>query len=442
MTAWTTSTTLINCSIPEPIICELKRSITKTLLVNLPFYIAKRYLVSKKKQNIINIISGISMAGIIVGTMAIIIIVSVMNGFTQLIGVFYSDFDPDLKITPVEGKMFDPSTINTNAIRDLTEVVQYAEVIEEVAMLKYGKQQYPATVKGVPPNYPEYTNINKLLIEGSYYLEKDGIDYTVVGRGVANYLGVGISFLEPINVYVPKKGRQLSLNPSRSINYDYLYPSAVFAVLEDIDAKFILVSDAFASELFESGNNISAIELDIQNNADIDDVQNKIQSIVGEKFHVKNKEQQHDLIFRTMKSEKWAVYFILVFILLLASGNMIGNLTMLYIDKKKDVSILLSMGMAKDKINRIFLYEGWLISFIGGLIGTVLGVLVCWLQIRFELIKLPGANDSFVISAYPVEILLPDIFLAFAAVLSVGFLASWYPVKFMSPKHLNPSDIN
>lgn len=410
--------------------------------MNLSFYIAKRYLVSKKKQNIINIISGISTAGIIVGTMAIIIIVSVMNGFTQLIGVFYSDFDPDLKITVAEGKMFDPASINTAKIRNLPDVVQYAEVIEEVAMLKYGKQQYPATVKGVPANYPEYTNINKLLVEGSYYLEKDGIDYAVVGRGVANYLGVGISFLEPINVYVPKKGRQLSLNPSRSINYDYLYPSAVFAVLEDIDAKYILVSDKFAAELFESGKNISAIELDIADDADTDAVQKSIQTIVGEAFHVKNKEQQHDLIFKTMKSEKWAVYFILVFILLLASGNMIGNLTMLYIDKKEDISILISMGMSKDKINRIFLYEGWLISFFGGVIGAILGVFVCWLQIRFEFIKLPGANNSFVISAYPVEIMFTDILLAFIAVLGVGFLASWYPVKFMSPKHLVTSNIN
>lgn len=365
-----------------------------------------------------------------------------MNGFTQLIGVFYSDFDPDLKITSVEGKTFDPSTINTQDIKNLSDVVQYAEVIEEVAMLKYGKQQYFATVKGVPENYPEYTNINKLLIEGDYYLENQGIDYAVVGRGIANYLGVGVSFLEPIHIYVPKKGRQFSLNPSRTINHDYVFPSAVFAVLEDIDGKYILVSDSFAAELFESGNEISAIELDLNDQSDVEKIQAQIEAIVGDAFHVKNKEQQHDLVFRTMKSEKWVIYFILVFILLLASGNMIGNLTMLYIDKKEDIAILLSMGMSIDKINRIFLYEGWLISLIGGVIGTILGVFVCWLQIHFELIKLPGANDSFVISAYPVQIMLFDILLAFAAVLGIGFLASWYPVKFMSPKQIVQSNIS
>lgn len=374
--------------------------------------------------------------------MAVIIIVSVMNGFTQLIGLFYSDFDPDLKITPAEGKMFDPASLDTEQIKTIPGVVHYAQVIEEVAMLKYGKQQYPATVKGVPANYPEYTNINKLLIEGEYFLEKDGIDYAVVGRGVANYLGIGVSFLDPIHIYVPKKGRQISLNAARAINHDYLFPSGIFAVLEDIDAKYILVADKYASALFDSGNKISAIELDLAEDADIKSIQKQIQAIVGQKFHVKNKEQQHDLIFKTMKSEKWAVYFILVFILLLASGNMIGNLTMLYIDKKEDISILLSMGMSKDKINRIFLYEGWLISFIGGAIGTLLGLLVCWLQIRFELIQLPGANGSFVISAYPVQVMFSDVILAFLAVLSIGFVASWYPVKFMSPRHVASSNIN
>lgn len=381
------------------------------------------------------------MAGIVVGTMAIIIIVSVMNGFTSLIGLFYSDFDPDLKITPVEGKMFDPGKIRVNEIKKIPGVVSYAEVIEEVAMLKYGRQQYPATVKGVPANYPKYTNIEKLLVEGDYYLEKQGIDYAVVGRGVANYLQVGVSFLDPIHIYVPKKGRQFTLNPSRAINQDYVYPAGIFAVLEDIDANYILVSDEFARELFESGNNISAIELAIDPTVKVSEVQKKIEALLGDSFHVKNKEQQHDLIFKTMKSEKWAVYFILIFILLLASGNMIGNLTMLYIDKKEDIIILRSMGLVTQKINRIFLYQGWLITIVGGIVGTLLGVLVCWLQIEFQFIKLPGSNDSFVISAYPVVVIYSDVVLAFLAVSGIGFVASWYPVKFMSQKQISSANI-
>lgn len=374
------------------------------------------------------------------GTMAIVIVVSVLNGFNQLIGMFYSDFDPDLKITAAEGKMFDPSTIDVEAIKATEGVVSYAEVIEEVAMLKYGRQQYPAIIKGVPSNYGQYTNIDSLIIEGSYTLRNKGIDYAVVGRGVAYNLGVGISFLDPIHIYVPKKGKQVSLNPSRSINHNYIFPSGVFSLLEEIDAKYVLVSDSYAAELFESGGQVSAIELDIDDSADLNSVQNSLEQLLGDTFHVKNRQQQHDLVFKTMKTEKWATYLILVFILILASGNMIGNLTMLYIDKKEDIMILRSMGSTTRQINRIFLFEGWLISFLGGLIGTLLGVFVCWLQIRFELLKLPAG--SFAISAYPVQIIFTDILLAFLVVSIIGFLASWYPVKVISRRHLSEENIS
>ena len=373
--------------------------------------------------------------------MAIIIVASVMNGFSSLLEVFYSDFDPDIKITAVEGKMFEPNSSFTDDIKAINGVISYAEIVEEMAFLKYGKQQYPAIVKGVPKNYTDYTNIDKRITEGEYYLEKDGINYTVLGRGVANNLQAGVSFLEPIRIYFPKKGKQVSLNPSRSFNTDYIFPSAVFAILEDVDAQYILVSKKYAAKLFESDDKISAIELDLDDSEDAKAIQKTIQKIVGDGFHVKNKEQQRDLIYKTMKSEKTWVFIILVFILLLASGNMIGNLTMLYIDKKEDISILRSMGLPIKNINRIFLYQGWLISFVGGVLGTVLGVLFCWLQAEFGLIQLPGDGASFVILAYPVQLIFSDILLAFLAIMVIGFIASWYPVKFMSQKHLAESNI-
>ena len=197
----------------------------------------------------------------------------------------------------------------------------------------------------------------------------------------------------------------------------------------------------YAAKLFESGTKISSIELDLDDSADAGNIQEAIQNILGDKFHVKNKEQQRDLIYKTMKSEKTWVFIILVFILLLASGNMIGNLTMLYIDKKEDISILRSMGLPIKNINRIFLYQGWLISFVGGVLGTILGVLFCWLQAQFGLIQLPGDGASFVILAYPVQLIFSDILLAFLAIMIIGFIASWYPVKFMSQKHLAESNI-
>ena len=382
------------------------------------------------------------MAGIIVGTMAIIIVVSVMNGFTILLGEFYSDFDPDIKITAAEGKLFEPGTIDTEEIKALEGIVSYAEVLEEVAMLRYNRQQDFAIVKGVPDNYENYSGIGSRIIEGEYFLKKDGMNYAVLGRGLANRLQAGVSFLDPIRIYFPKKGKQLSLNPSRAFNIDHIYPSAIFAILEEVDSKYILVSDKYAADLFESGNKVSAIELELDETADQSAIQESVTAIVGEAFHVKNREQQRDLIYKTMKSEKTWVFIILVFILVLASGNMIGNLTMLYIDKKEDISILRSMGLSLKKINRIFLYEGWLISFTGGIIGTILGVFTCWLQIEFGIIKLPGDGGSFVISAYPVQIIFSDILLAFAAIMLIGFLASWYPVKFMSQKQLTETNID
>ncbi|MDB4583550.1 FtsX-like permease family protein [Draconibacterium sp.] len=384
----------------------------------------------------------VSIAGIIVGTMAIIIVVSVVNGFSDLLGQFYSSFDPDLKITSVEGKMFNPSDFNFDKVKTHPDVAQYAEIIEEMALLKYGSQIYPATVKGVPKNYNNYTNIDSLLVKGSYTLEQEGINYAVIGHGVAINLGIGLSFVDHIMVYVPKRGKQVSLNPSRAINHNYVFPSGIFSVLEEIDSKYIIVSYDFAADLFESKNQVSSVEISLSEDSNQSETQSEIQDLLGDGFHVKNNYQQHEFVFKTTKSEKWAAYFILVFILLLASVNMIGNLTMLYIDKKEDISILRSMGLSMKKINQIFLYEGWLISFLGGVVGTVLGIFVCWLQIEFGLIRLPGATGSFVISAYPVQIIFTDILLAFLAVMVIGFVASWYPVKFISQKHLSESNIN
>ncbi len=401
--------------------------------MNLPLFIALRYLFSKKKQNIINIISGISVAGIIVGTMALVIVLSVFNGFNGLIETFFSNFDPDLKITASRGKMFSPSENRFEEIQNLPGVLHYAEVIEETALLKYGDQQYPAIVKGVPPNYSDYTSIDTLIIDGIFMLQDDGIDYAVVGQGVAYNLGLGLSFVDPIRIFVPKKGHQASLNPAQSLNFDYIFPAGVFSLLEEIDSKYMIVPYHFASRLFESENRVSAVELGIDPGVNSKKLQKEIQGILGDSFHVKNKYQQHDMIFRTIKSEKWASYFILVFILIVASFNMLGSLSMLIIDKKEDLFILRSMGADSKLIRKIFLFEGWLISFFGALIGAMLGIFICWLQIRFELVTLPGAG-SFVITAYPVKIVLSDIFLILGIVLGIGFIASWYPVRFISDR--------
>jgi lipoprotein-releasing system permease protein len=392
-------------------------------------------LFSKKKQNIINIISAISVAGIIVGTMALVIVLSVFNGFNSLIETFFSNFDPDLKITATHGKMFVPADSRFEEIKNLPGVLHYAEVIEEVALLKYGSQQYPAIVKGVPENYSHYTNIDTLIVDGIFMLEDEGMEYAVVGQGVAYNLGLGLSFIDPIRIFVPKKGRQASVNLARSLNFDYIFPSGVFAVLEEIDSRYLIVPYRFAAGLFESENRVSAVELGIDSNANAKRLQREIQEILGESFQVKNKYQQHDLVFRTLKSEKWASYFILVFILIVASFNMLGSLSMLIIDKKEDLFILRGMGADSKLIRKIFLFEGWLITFFGAITGALLGLFISWLQIKFEMVTLPGAG-SFVISAYPVQIVFSDILIIIGIVLGVGFIASWYPVRFISHRFL------
>ncbi len=403
--------------------------------MNLPLFIAKRYLISKKKQNIINIISGISVAGIIVGTIALVIVLSVFNGFNSLITSYFSDFDADLKITPIEGKMFDPGSFDFEKIKNHPGVLYYAEIIEEVALLKYGSQIYPATIKGVPKNYVQYTNIDSLLVEGSFTFNRDGINYAVVGQGVAYNLGLRLSLIDHIMIYVPKKGKQVSINPTRALNHNYIFPAGVFAVLEEIDSKYILVDFDYAAELFESEKLVSGVELGISPNANAKQVQKEIQKILGNSFHVKNKYQQHDLIYKTTKSEKWIAYLILVFILIIASFNVLGSLSMLIIDKKEDIQIFRSMGASSSTIRQIFLFEGWLISILGAIIGSILGIFICWLQIQFGIITLPG-NGSFVITAYPVEIIFSDIIWVLSVVLLIGFIVSWYPVKFISHKYL------
>lgn len=367
--------------------------------------------------------------------MALVIVLSVFNGFNSLIETFFSNFDPDLKITPAEGKMFNPADYSFDEIKNHPDIFHYAEVIEEMALLEYNGQQYTAIVKGVPENYPDYTKIDTLIVDGEFVLQDNGTDYAVVGQGVAYNLGIGLTFVDPIRIFVPKRGKQAPVNLARSVNYDYIFPSGVFSVLEEIDSKYILVPYSFAAELFESEQEVSAIEIGVDPETSIKKLQSDIQSILGDTFHVENKYQQHDLIYRTMRSEKWAAYFILVFILFIASFNMLGSLSMLIIDKKEDLFILRSMGAKARTIRRIFLYEGWLISFLGAITGSLLGVLICWIQIEFEIIGLPGAG-SFIISAYPVKIIFSDIIIILGIVFLIGFLASWYPVRFISHRYL------
>ena len=404
--------------------------------MNLPVFIASRYLISRKKQHIINVISMMAVLGVTIGTMALVIVLSVFNGFEGLIKTFFSTLDPDLRLTPASGKFFTPDSTLTHSLKNHPSVAYYGEVIEEMALLNYEEKQYPAVVKGVPHNFNQITTIDSLIIDGNFTLENDDFDYAVVGMGVAHYLGIRSLLTKPVTIFAPKKGKKTSLVISEQLNQLSILPAGVFSVLEEIDSKYIFVPLRFARNLFETGSQVSAIEIKLFTGSDAGKIQKEFQKIAGNQLVVKNKLQLHDTLYKTMKSEKWATYLILVFILLIASFNILGSLTMLIIDKKNDISILRSMGADKSLIKKIFLIEGWLISILGAVLGIILGVFICYLQIHFKFITLPGAG-SFVISAYPVEVHLFDIFIIMFIVLGIGFLAAWYPVRYISGRYFS-----
>ncbi len=406
--------------------------------MKLAFYIARRYLISKKSVNVINIISGVSIAGVCTGTMALVIVLSIMNGISQLIAINFSSFDPDLKITPVEGKSFLLTDADFEKVKQLPEVASFTETIEENALLFYNKREYQATVKGVPDHYDQVIGLDSTFItDGKFILNDPPYRYTVVGQGIAWYLSVGITFTDPIKFYAPKKGKISHLNLNNAFTQDYLFPSGIYSVHQDVDSKYILVPFDFARELFQMGDRVSSVEIQLKENARLKDVQKKIKSILGGQFHVKDQQEQHEMVFKVMKSEKWYILLILGFILVIASFNILSSLSMLIIDKKQDVAILRSMGAEPKLIRHIFMIEGWLISIAGALAGIALGVILVWLQTEFELLKLPGADGTYIMSAYPVQIQIPDLFIIFFMVAGIGFLASWYPVRYISGKYLS-----
>jgi lipoprotein-releasing system permease protein len=404
--------------------------------LNLSFYIAKRYLFSKKKTNLINIISAISVLGLAVGTMGLVIGLSGFNGFDSLIKSLFSSFDPDLKIIAAEGKYFSTETDQFMKLKKMDDVAFYSETIEDNALLRYDDREVLATVKGVSEDYKMMSGLDTMLIAGGMKLQEDSINYAVLGQGIAYYLSVGLKATNPINIYVPRKGKNVSSALDGNFNQGQIYPSGIFQIQQDLDTKYVIVPLKFASQLFESQNEVTAVELKLKEGVNVKDVQREIASLLGTRFVVKNRYQQHDYLYKTMQGEKFATYLILILILIIASFNIIGSLTMLIIDKKDDIAILRSMGAGNHLIRNIFLFEGWSISVIGSIVGTILGIILCKAQMAYGFIRLQGGG-SFIIDAYPIKIIPLDIVLILLSVMTIGFLAAWFPVKYISSNLLS-----
>jgi lipoprotein-releasing system permease protein len=402
--------------------------------MNFSYYIARRYLFSRKKTNLINLISAISVVGLVVGTMGLIVGLSGFNGFDSLIKSLFSSFDPELRITVKEGKSFSTASPSFEELKRLPGIALYAEIVEDNALLLYSERSVFATIKGVSKEYLQFSGIDSMIIEGEFRLQDATNNYAVLGQGISNDLGVGISQAEPISVFVPKKGRESALLPTGNFNRKLIYPSGIFSIQQELDTKYVIVPISFAREIFEMPDKVSAVELKLKEGTSENEVKTTIASLLGNGFEIKNRYQQHDYLYKTMKSEKYATYLILILILIIASFNIVGSLTMLILDKKEDIAILQSMGADRNTIRNIFLFEGWLISFIGAILGTVAGLALCQAQISFGLVKLAGASSSFIIDAYPMKIVATDVILIVISVSAIGFLAAWYPVRFISEK--------
>lgn len=408
--------------------------------MNFPFYIARRYLFSKKSHNAINVISAISVCGVALATLALVCTLSVFNGFQDLVTTFFTAFDSQLKITAVRGKVFDGQDKRVLQLKKMPDVEVYSESLEDNVMVQYQGRQAMAVVKGVEDNFDQLTPIDSILFgRGDLLLHDEVVDYAIPGIQLLSTLGSGIRFLDPLEIYAPRRGAKVNMaNPSTAFVTGNLFSSGlVFAVnQEKYDASYILTSIDFARRLFQYTTEVSAINLKLKAGADTDAVKKHIQDLLGDDFLVQDRYEQQADTYRIMEIEKLISYLFLTFILMIACFNVIGSLSMLIIDKRDDVVTLHNLGASDRQIVRIFLFEGRMISFFGAFAGVVLGLLLCWLQQEYGLIAL-GSSGSFVVDAYPVSVHASDVLLIFITVLLIGFLSVWYPVRFLSKRLLN-----
>lgn len=409
--------------------------------MNFPFYIARRYLFSKKSTHAINVISGISIVGVAVATMALVVTLSVFNGFHDLVASFLTSFDPQLKVTPVKGKVVAADDPRLTAIRQLPQVDVATECLEDQALAVYNGRQAMVTVKGVDDNFDQLTHIGEILIgDGEFELHAADMHYGIIGVRLADALGTGYTYDHPMKIYAPRREGQLDMTaPEESFIEDELYsPGVLFNVRQaKYDKGYIITSLGFARRVFEQQGMVSSLELRLKPGSDFEAVKREMKQIAGSDFYVKDRFEQQDETFKIMKIEKLIAYVFLTFILIVACFNIIGSLSMLIIDKKDDVVTLRNLGANDKQITRIFLFEGRLISAIGAIIGIAVGLLLCWLQQTYGIVKLGSSTGSFVVNAYPVSVHPDDVILVFATVLVIGFLAVWYPVHYFSRRLLS-----
>lgn len=404
--------------------------------MNLSFFIARRYFFAKKSRNAINIISIISVVGIAIATAAMVCVLSGFNGFGGLVEGLFSAFDPDIKITAKEGKVFNYHTPEFDKALQTKGIQFISESLEENALFRFEERQVPVVVKGVSEEFKLSTDIETLIIDGAFRLQEDVVNYATLGSGLAVQLGIRAGFVDPIVIYAPKRDVRVNLaNPTAAFTPASIQLGGVFSLNQpEYDEQMAIIPIEMARELFRYENEVTSLDIKLTPDASVQRVKAEIQSVLGDSFAVEDRYEQQKESYRMLQIEKWVSFLILSLILLIAVFNIVGSLTMLIVEKKEDIKSLQNLGASNRLITRIFLYEGWIISFIGIMSGIVVGLTLCLLQQHFGLLRLSDTPGAFIVDAYPVIVLASDVLIVFAAVSVICFLTVLYPVNNLRKK--------
>ena len=402
--------------------------------MNFPFFIARRYVFSKKSTNAINVISAISVVGVAVGTMALVIVLSVFNGFHDLVASFFTNFDPQIELVPTQGKTAPADDPVLDQVRKMPEVSVHTDVLEDQGLAVYGDRQQMVTVMGVDDNFTQLTNIGDILYgDGEFSLQAANLFYAIPGIRLAQDMGLGARFEGYLKLYAPVRRGQITelADPSEGFVVDSLIsPGVVFAVNQaKYDRDHIICSIGFARRLFDQDGMLSSLQIRLKPGSDLAAVKKQMREIVGSKYRVLDRFEQQSDTFNIMQIEKVLAYVFLTFILMVACFNIISSLSMLIIDKKADAATLRNLGATDKQIRSIFLFEGRIISAIGAVVGILLGLLLCWLQQEFGLVHMGDSAGSFVVNAYPVSVHYDDVAIVFVTVLLIGWAAAWIPTR-------------
>ena len=414
--------------------------------MNFPFYIARRYLLSKKSHSAINIISGVSVCGVAIATAAMVCILSVFNGFQDMVAGLFTAFDPELKVVSSTGKFMRADAAELAAVRQHPDVEVCAETLEDNALLVASGRQTMVTVKGVEDSFEQLTGIDDILIgDGTFELHADVIDYGILGSNLLLQLGLPTNFSTPIRVFAPKKGERIDMtDPSESLTEEELFsPSVGFMVKQNkYDSHYVITSLAFARRLFGRPDEVSALEVKLRPGADLDGTKKQFARMLGDGYRVMNRYEQQEDTFNIMQIEKLISYIFLTFILMVACFNIVGSLSMLIIDKRQDAITLRNLGASNRQIGNIFMFEGRLICILGAAIGIIVGLAVCLLQQEFGLVRFGNSEGSYIVDAYPVSVHAIDLVVIFLTVVGVGFLSVWYPVRRLSSRYTSTQSVN